>query len=220
MIVEDCWYKKICHKKCSESCIRFICMRTLFENSRIPEYMWKNKNLECSELDRKAFEQLHAIEDNVEVFVDAGRNVLIHSEICGNGKTSWSVKIMRKYFDKIWHLSGFNCHGLFVNVPQFLYNCKRSISQNVEGFEELCNLISECDLVIWDDVATGDLTSYEHQILLQYIDDRINSGKSNIFTANGNIADLYKKLGDRLSSRIIRNSECIELREEDKRSAV
>lgn len=220
MKVENCWYKKICNNECSESCMRFVCMKSLFENSHIPEYMWENKTLVCGENDKPAFDLLKGIEDNIEVFVEAGRNVLIHSENCGNGKTSWAIKIMRKYFDKIWHLSGFNCHGLFVNVPQFLYNCKRSISQKVEGFEELCNHINECDLVIWDDVATGDLTSYEHQILLQYIDNRINSGKSNIFTANGNKEQLKNKLGDRLASRIIGCSESVELREHDKRRDV
>lgn len=219
MEIKDCWYKKICNNECSEACMRFMCMKSLFDNSQIPEYMWKSKDLTCKELDRSAFEQLKTIEDNVELFVSTGRNVLIHSETCGNGKTSWAVKIMRKYFDKIWHIAGFNCHGLFVNVPKFLYNCKRSISQDVEGFEEMCNLINDCDLVIWDDVATGDLTSYEHQILLQYIDSRLNSGKANIFTANGNKEQLMEKLGDRLASRILGCSEAVEFRENDKRSS-
>ena len=106
---------------------------------------------------------------------------------------------------------------MFVSVHKFLYNCKRSISQDVKGFEELCNLISDVDLVIWDDIGEMKASDYEHQILFQYIDDRINSKKSNIYTSNKNKGQLEDVLGVRLASRIYNCSECIEFLEEDKR---
>ena len=217
MDMNKCWYKSDCPQECSLACIRYNCMNSLFRVSRIPEYSWDIKPLRCGEVDKQAFKQLKAIEDNIELFVNAGRNVYIYSATCGNGKTSWAIRLMYNYFDKIWHTSGFNCHGLFINVPNFLYECKRSISQNVEGFEELCNKISECDLVIWDDLPSSEFTSYEHQIVLQYIDGRINAGKSNIFTGNCDKDECYRLLGDRLASRVFGSSETVEFKEDDKR---
>lgn len=219
-MMKNCWYKDKCKEDCGLSCIRYTCTEALFKRSNIPEYMWKDRNLFCTKTDETAFKQLEAIEDNIGLFVKTGRNVYIYSSYCGNGKTSWSIRLMTAYFKTIWHKAGFNCHGLFVNVPQFLYNCKRSISQNVEGFEELCKEIENCELVIWDDLPCSPFTSYEHQIVLQYIDGRINSGKSNIFTGNCGKDESYKVLGDRLTSRIFGASELVEFREGDKRGAL
>ena len=179
--------------------------------------MWGYKELVCHEKDLQVYKQLQAKSDSILNFIANGNNLYIYSENCGNGKTTWAIRLMYSYFDKIWHKSCFDCKALFVSVPKFLYNCKRSISQDVKGFEELCNLISEVDLVIWDDIGEMKASDYEHQILFQYIDDRINSKKSNIYTSNKNKEQLEDVLGVRLASRIYNCSECIEFVEEDKR---
>ena len=192
-------------------------MYSLFKQSQLPEALWQYKVLECKDKDYQSFKKLQAKSDDILQFISAGNNLYIYSENCGNGKTTWAIRLMYSYFDKIWHKSCFDCKALFVSVPKFLYNCKRSISQDVKGFEELCNLISEVDLVIWDDIGEMKASDYEHQILFQYIDDRINSKKSNIYTSNKNKEQLEDVLGVRLASRIYNCSECIEFLEEDKR---
>lgn len=217
MTINDCWYKRICTEKCSENCIRYKLMYSLFKQSRLPEAQWNYKSLVCKGADLPNFKVLQSKSDSILDFVNNGNNLYIYSENCGNGKTSWSIRLMYSYFDKIWHKSCFDCKALFVSVPKFLYNCKRSISQDVKGFEELCNLISEVELVIWDDIGEMRASDYEHQILFQYIDDRINSKKSNIYTSNKNKEQLEDVLGVRLASRIYNCSECIEFVEEDKR---
>ena len=55
-----------------------------------------------------------------------------------------------------------------------------------------------------------------HQILFQYIDDRICSGKANIFTGNHNREECVTTIGDRLTSRIF-SEYAIEFVEGDKR---
>lgn len=217
MNIQSCWYKRICTEKCSENCIRYKLMYSLFKQSNLPEALWDYKELICYEKDLQVYKQLQAKSDAILNFIEAGNNLYIYSENCGNGKTTWAIRLMYSYFDKIWHKSCFDCKALFVSVPKFLYNCKRSISQDVKGFEELCNLISEVDLVIWDDIGEMKASDYEHQILFQYIDDRINSKKSNIYTSNKNKEQLEDVLGVRLASRIYNCSECIEFVEEDKR---
>ena len=217
MNIQSCWYKRICTEQCSENCIRYKLMYSLFKQSNLPEALWGYKELVCHEKDLQVYKKLQAKSDAILNFIEAGNNLYIYSENCGNGKTSWAIRLMYSYFDKIWHKSCFDCKALFVSVPKFLYNCKRSISQDVKGFEELCNLISEVDLVIWDDIGEMKASDYEHQILFQYIDDRINSKKSNIYTSNKNKEQLEDVLGVRLASRIYNCSECIEFVEEDKR---
>lgn len=192
-------------------------MYSLFKQSNLPEALWGYKELICHEKDLQVYKKLQAKSDAILNFIEAGNNLYIYSENCGNGKTTWAIRLMYSYFDKIWHKSCFDCKALFVSVPKFLYNCKRSISQDVKGFEELCNRISEVDLVIWDDIGEMKASDYEHQILFQYIDDRINSKKSNIYTSNKNKGQLEDVLGVRLASRIYNCSECIEFLEEDKR---
>lgn len=217
MNIQNCWYKRICTEQCSENCIRYKLMYSLFRQSNLPEALWNYKSLTCKDRDYQAFKKLQSKSDAILDFIEAGNNLYIYSENCGNGKTTWAIRLMYSYFDKIWHKSCFDCKALFVSVPKFLYNCKRSISQDVKGFEELCNLISEVDLVIWDDIGEMKASDYEHQILFQYIDDRINSKKSNIYTSNKNKEQLEDVLGVRLASRIYNCSECIEFVEEDKR---
>ena len=217
MNIQSCWYKRICTEQCSENCIRYKLMYSLFKQSNLPEALWDYKELVCHEKDLQVYKKLQAKSDEILNFIEAGNNLYIYSENCGNGKTTWAIRLMYSYFDKIWHKSCFDCKALFVSVPKFLYNCKRSISQDVKGFEELCNLISEVDLVIWDDIGEMKASDYEHQILFQYIDDRINSKKSNIYTSNKNKEQLEDVLGVRLASRIYNCSECIEFLEEDKR---
>ena len=217
MNIQSCWYKRICTEQCSENCIRYKLMYSLFKQSNLPEALWGYKELVCHEKDLQVYKKLQAKSDAILNFIEEGNNLYIYSENCGNGKTTWAIRLMYSYFDKIWHKSCFDCKALFVSVPKFLYNCKRSISQDVKGFEELCNLISEVDLVIWDDIGEMKASDYEHQILFQYIDDRINSKKSNIYTSNKNKEQLEDVLGVRLASRIYNCSECIEFLEEDKR---
>lgn len=217
MNIDTCWYKRICTEQCSENCIRYKLMYSLFKQSRLPEAQWDYKYLVCNGADLSNFTQLKAKSESILKFIANGNNLYIYSENCGNGKTTWAIRLMYSYFDKIWHKSCFDCKALFVSVPKFLYNCKRSISQDVKGFEELCNLMSEVDLVIWDDIGEMKASDYEHQILFQYIDDRINSKKSNIYTSNKNKGQLEDVLGVRLASRIYNCSECIEFLEEDKR---
>ena len=192
-------------------------MYSLYKQSQLPEAMWNYKELTCFDEDYEEFKRLSEISKDMINFTRNGHNLYIYSHNSGNGKTSWAVRLMFCYFDKIWHKSCFDCKALFVNVPNFLYNCKRSISQEVKGFEDLCNLISSVDLVVWDDIAESNATSYEHQILLQYIDGRINAGKSNIYTSNKDFEELKVSVGDRLASRVYNCSEKILFVEEDKR---
>jgi DNA replication protein DnaC len=95
---------------------------------------------------------------------------------------------------------------------------KSNISKESEYIKHIQENILDCDLVVWDDIATKLGTEFELSHLLSIIDTRINNGKSNMYTSNLYGVELSKALGDRLYSRIVNYSDAIiELKGRDKR---
>ena len=150
-------------------------------------------------------------------FVQNGENLYIFSKNFGNGKTTWSIKLMQKYFDDIWAGNGFTQRGLFIHTPSFLTKFKEIINKKDEDFEILKEQLLNVDLVIWDDIAAGKLTDYDHTNLLTYIDQRKLNGKANIYTGNLDENELTISVGNRLKSRIWNDSIRIELLSNDRR---
>ena len=125
MKITDCWYKRICTEQCSAHCIRYKLMYSLFKQSNLPEALGAYKELIGHEKDLSVYKKRQSKSDAILNFIEAGTNLYLSSENCGNRKTTWAIRLMYSYFDKIWHKSCFDCKALFVSVPKFLYNCKR-----------------------------------------------------------------------------------------------
>ena len=213
---EDCWYKNVCRYLKCDNCVRYLEMSHLMDNSGIPKKQQIPIKLQCSEIDREAFEALSDIKDDVEQFVKNGESLYITSENTGNGKTSWARKILMKYFDCVWAGNGLRVRGYFAHVPTLLGQLK-NFSNDSERIE-LLKILMNADLVVWDDIASTKLSDYDITQLLSIIDTRINNGLSNIYT--GNITtkeELIDLLGDRLASRIWITGSVIELRGKDRR---
>ena len=212
----NCIYKEVCDLECSESCIRYIEMKALLDQSNIPEAKQIVVSLVPDDCDYDVFCTLADIKDHIVDYVEMGQNIYLVSRNTGNGKTTWAIKMMIKYFDEIWAGNGLRCRGIFVHVPTFLLKCKDFDNKDPEFNEMKSNLLST-DLVIWDDIGSTGMSNYDLSQLLMYIDQRILSGKSNIFTGNLMYSDLEKSLGSRLASRIWNTSSIAELKGKDKR---
>ena len=148
-------------------------------------------------------------------FVEAGIDLFLCSSSCGNGKTTWAVKFLLSYFDKIWNGNGFLPRGKFIYVPDLLNEIKQNL-QNPEVLERTENLLKTLDLVVWDDIAIRKLTSFEQSYLTAIIDYRQNNIKSNIFTSNILPKDLEANVGSRLASRLC-SDEIVILKGQDMR---
>ena len=215
--MNECWYKDVCSRTvCNSNCLRYLEMRALMEYSNIPKNRQMPSILTPDDCDYEAFCELAEIKKNILDFVKEGKNLYLYSNTTGNGKTSWAIKIILKFFDSVWAGNGFKCRGIFIHTPTFLSKLKQ-FNEVDEKFEELKRHLSTVDLVIWDDIASTDMSSYDHGQLLSYIDQRILAEKSNIFTGNRDATNMEKALGSRLASRILSNSTRIELRGLDKR---
>jgi len=220
-MTENCPYKA----KCSGvDCDKDFCMRKyrldcLYDNSLLTEKQRQVGKLftDNDGTDLHEFQQLAKLEQNMDRFVETGANVYIHSYNCGNGKTSWAIRLMIGYFNKVWYKSNFGCQALFVSVPRYLLALKESISGQNDYADFINKHILDVDLVVWDDIATKMGTEFELNHLLNIINTRMDAGKSNIFTSNLGQKELTNALGERLASRICNKSIDIELHGSDKR---
>ena len=220
----ECIYNKVCNlhgsEDCGDGCVRYIEITNLLEKSRIPKSMCKTIDLYPDNVDYDSFVKLKHIKDSIKSWVEDNTfNLYIYSNHTGNGKTSWAIKLMLKYFDEIWAGNGLQTRGLFISVPNLLSRLKDFNNKDTE-LQEIKKLIPEVDLIIWDDISSTKVSDYDNSQLLNFIDQRILSGKSNIFTANVDKETLEKVLGNRLSSRIWNSSIKIELKGKDRRGDI
>lgn len=160
--------------------------------------------------DIKKYEYLNNVKENINEFVQDGCNLYLYSPYYGNGKTTWSIKLMSKYFSNIWNGNGTRCRGLFINVDEFLMAKRNAIKRPDIRLEEMEKLIPTVDLIVWDDIGVTKLKEYDHQILFSLINPRIVNNKANIFTSNVIDEQLDDNIGGRLSSRILDTSTIVE----------
>lgn len=204
---KNCWLKTNCkqlHCNDVDGCMILYKLDYLYNEANVPLNLRSNiiLRIDADGTDLEEFKQLKDIQDNILTFIQQGKQLLIHSKGCGNGKSSWALRLLQTYFNKIWLKSELSCKALFINVPYFLLSLKDNISEKNAYIQHIKENVLTCDLVIWDDIGTKNSTSFEAENLLSMIEGRILNNKSNIFTSNLNDAELHEALGDRLASRI------------------
>ena len=210
----DCWYADKCEDDCSK-CIVYPQMLWQFDNSGLPKSKYKPIRLTPESADKNAFRQLAKIREDIDNFVEQGKNLYICGATPGNGKTSWAIKMLQTYFHYVAEGNLFNVKGMFVSVPNLLLKMKDFNNPLSDEYKE--NLKS-CDLLILDDIAVAELSKYDYLQLFTLIDDRMLSGKSIIFTSNiTSLKELSPVIGERLASRVFGNSIVIEIKGGDRR---
>lgn len=222
----DCFVKDTCKKyqrdkSCLDSnfCIKLFKLEELYDKSLLSVKQRDRIQLvlDSDLCDLDAFNKLSSIEKNILDFVNNGENLFIYSNNVGNGKTSWAIRMIQAYLNKIWPESDMVCRSLFINVPRFLLTLKDSITNSSDYINHIKQNVLDTDLVVWDEVGVKSLTTYEHENLLNLINTRLDKNKSNIYTSNLFGKDLQDKVGERLYSRITKLSTNLELKGKDKR---
>ena len=217
----ECWYKGVCNQfadSCEKMCPRYTEMKYLMEHSNLPEKRMYPEQLSPMKCDVVAFYRLNTVRENIVDFVESGSNLYITSATTGNGKTSWAIKLMHKYFDAIWDGNGLRPRALFIHVPTYLLKCKDFNSVD-KDFENLKQLAQTVDLVVWDDIASTGMSAYDYSSLLVPLDVRSLNYKANIFTGNCNTRSMMDEvLGTKLTSRVWGSrTEVIEFKGSDMR---
>ena len=104
-MVQNCPYKTNCN---GIDCDKDFCMKkyrldTLYEQSLLSSAQQQFKTLftDSDGTDKNEFTKLAQLERNIIKFVQEGANLYLHSYNCGNGKTSWAIRFINSYFNKI-----------------------------------------------------------------------------------------------------------------------
>lgn len=113
----------------------------------------------------------------------------------GLGKTHMSTSIARVVIEK-----GFNVvYETAQNIMSDFEDDKFSYNRQDE---KKSDRYMDADLLIIDDLGTEAQTQYTVAFLYNIINTRLNSGKKTIISTNLEQADLYKRYGDRITSRL------------------
>lgn len=224
----NCWYcldSEECAKGqnmdwCEPNCPIYKNTKANFEKSNLPQKYWQKFTMRKTAVDSKAIETVLQIKDNLEEFIDDGKNLLLQSSKCGNGKTSLGIKLLQKQIELNYMGSlGAWPPAYFVYVPDLLLEARKSISnRNSSDFDNMQAVIENSPLVMFDDIGCIPLKDYDLLILSTLIEKRILNGYSSIFTTNLQDEALKEVLGERLYDRISRLSQVITFKSESLRS--
>lgn len=194
---------------------------TYLDNSLLPKRYLKNISLIPAKVDEQVFKELNSIKLNIKDFVNKGENLLICSNNCGNGKTTWATKMIREYISSVCDIKfKNNCPALFINVTNFLNEKKLAIS-DPEMHQRVIDVerkILTAKLVVFDDLGVKDVSQYDMGNLYYWIDERTNNMRSCIFTSNLMPKQLKQVLDERLYSRIVKYSIIKEIKDGDSRN--
>ncbi len=218
----DCWYYYIgptedepetCIKGlnidwCDENCPIYKNMKAHFQNSNLPENYWNPFKLNNVPKDSASIKDIIQIRNNLSEFISQGKNLLLQSSKCGNGKTSWGIKLLQKQIE-LNSKGSFYPPSYFVYVPELLLEARKAISNKNTNWESIQQIVQNSPLVMFDDIGCIPLKDYDLLILSTLIEARILKGLSSIFTTNLEGEALKANLGDRIFDRIVRLSKVI-----------
>lgn len=207
---ESCWFKKVCtaykSNTCEKFCVRYTEFDFLIYASRLPKKLQYPAKLTPEDKDLACFTMLDDLRSDILTFVEEGENLIIAGANTGNGKTTWAVKLLLRYFQEVWACNGFRPRGLFISTSSLFFAIKQSFSKE-NDVKEILDLIPKVDLIVWDDVAVKSLTAFEQDLLYDFINTRMNNGLSNIFTTNILPENLEVEIGKRIASRIMSGNQ-------------
>lgn len=225
----ECIYKSSCKKKdcdiwqdiTNNFCMRYFKIDKILDNAMLSPKQRKDIKLvlDSDKSDYNSYATLNKFKESILNNIEDNVNLYIYSEITGNGKTSWAIKLLTEYVKKNWINIQINSRPvLFINVPQYLLELKLNIRSQSEYVQIVQDNFLKADLIVWDDIGTKTASDFELEYLLSMIDNRQRlEQKIDIYTSNIIPTELQKYVGDRLASRILNTSQLIEFKGQDKR---
>lgn len=238
MAMEDCYARSYCKQfrnesQCNPGCVAYHQMNNIFDLSGLPK---RYRNYTPLKPDKIDLEQYRLLKDwitvreemvdgkikhihNIIEKVEDGLGLFLWSDTKGNGKTSWAAKIMQSYFRAVGMHNNLRTRGLYINVPEFLEDMRRNMSEPSSEFQRKVKLIKTVDMVFFDDIGTESPTNWVREQLYIVINTRYAEGLCNIFTSNIGLDKLGHEdiLGDRIASRIQGSCELIHFKGKDRR---
>ena len=139
ILKQNCYVQENCKKYNNNSCIEDFCIRLYKMNTLYDKSLLTNDQrlpiklrLDSNRIDEGAYTKLSSYQSNIVRLVEHGHNLYIYSNTTGNGKTSWALKFIQAYINKVWMSSDLTCRALFINVPRYIMELKNNISDIVQ----------------------------------------------------------------------------------------
>ncbi|MBQ8572517.1 MAG: ATP-binding protein [Ruminococcus sp.] len=131
-----------------------------------------------------------------ENFTVNSRSILMRGAT-GLGKTHLSLSIANHLIEK-----GFSV--VYVSAPDVLFKLERAhFSYDYDKEQELLDTLSDCDLLIIDDLGTEFATNYTNTLIYNIFNNRILRSKPVIINTNLTIKDLQNAYVPRFVSRVM-----------------
>ncbi len=193
-----CFHKAITELFYSRSNAKNIRKNETFKTFSLKKYSpeYKDPNTGKSSYDQMK-DILKAAHNFVDHFggKDSVKNLLLYGS-AGLGKTFLTNCIANELIE--------SCHSVICLSAIELFNTYSKSEFNKEpGNDELVQEITDCDLLIIDDLGTELTNSFTNSRLFFCINDRILKDKSTIISTNLTLDKLREQYSDRIFSRII-----------------
>ena len=221
---EDCYIQDKCKKYVNNECSNSFCIRLFKQDELLSRALLTDPQkrrikllLDSTRQDEQSYDYLNSIMKDIVNYIKQEHHLLIASKKTGNGKTSWALKLIHTYIEKIWPESDLRCVALFISIPKYLVELKANISVPSDYIEYVNENILNADIVVFDDIGSKKGTEFELDNLFSLINGRIDCGKTCVYTTNILPEELESQLGARLTSRIVGMSDVVLLNEDDKR---
>lgn len=167
----------------------------LFESFNLNYYPEKVNQFPCKSVMESIYNNCKKY---AEEFSLSSPNLLIFGGT-GIGKTHISLAIAKKVEQK-----GFN--AIYISAPDLFTSLEKE-RFNQENVSENMQSVTECDLLVIDDLGAEFTTSFTISALYTIINSRINSEKPTIITANLVPSEIAERYSDRIASRLIGSYE-------------
>ena len=199
-----CWYRVGCglrEEGCQKICPRYLEMNYMISNCGMKDAEKYTKQLKpITDNECYAYNRLAKIKDNIEEFVENGCNLMILSDFPNVGKTSWALKLMYRFFDRIWSGNGFKVRGYYLYVPDFVEKLKSFKYRDSSEYVEIIRNLEDADIVIFDNITEIPLNEHAQGVINSVIGKRLNANKSNIYT--GYTDDDVSNLGKNIKRKL------------------
>lgn len=189
-----CYKQKLVELYYNDSDLKDMVMTNNFDYFNF-ELFSSRKSENDSESPRKKIEKIAAkAQDFIKNFNSSSENLLFYGNP-GAGKTFLSCCIAKELLDKGYLVVYRTAEDLIQNLKDIRFN-------NAEELEEL---ITNCDLLIIDDLGTEQINDFSKAEFFNFLNKKLLKHKKLILSTNFSLEDILKNYSDRIASRLIGN---------------
>lgn len=211
---------------CHKNCTTYSRIKLLFDSSGLPSVYWDYIKMIRSNDDISVWNILNHIMENVLSFVNQGQNVLLTSQISGNGKTTIASCIIKALIRAAVIDGKFNTNNVrYIYIPEFISSYEYfehldKVDDSRKEFFSSTQSLKTSRFVVWDGFGYDSKTRAEEVIVRSILHTRINYGKSNMIISSMDMNSLRDILRPSDFERLSNSSLLLDLKSRSYRQLI